>query len=224
MRSGFHLFGPAHLLILAAVLVTAAVLARLPRPNAVRRALAVFLIVNEALWWVYRLHTEGVRFPEGLPLQLCDLGLWLTAIAALTRRAGLFDLAYYAGIGGSGMALLTPDLWAPLASYPTIYFFVAHGGVVATVLMLVWSGLMRPRRGSLRRAFAILNLYAAAVGTFDAFFHTNYMYLCRKPANASLLDYFGPWPLYLAGAEIVALGVFWLLWLPLGGLKPTAAR
>ena len=115
------------------------------------------------------------------------------------------------------MALLTPDLWMPLWSYSTIHFFLAHGMAVATILTLVWGRLAAPRPGSHWRVLGIVNAYAAAVGLFDAVFRTNYMYLRQKPNSPTLLNYFGPWPFYLAGGELIAVVLFWLLWLPFRG-------
>ena len=116
------------------------------------------------------------------------------------------------------MALLTPDLWSPWPSYPAIYFFLAHGGVVVAVAVLVFGGAARLRSSTPWRSFGLLVAYAAAVGGINAVLGTNYMYLCRKPNNASLLDAFGPWPMYLAGGAATALALFWLLWLPLRSL------
>jgi hypothetical integral membrane protein (TIGR02206 family) len=121
---------------------------------------------------------------------------------------------YFAGLAGAGMALITPDLWAMSWTYPTIHFFVAHGMVVIVVLTLIWGKLAAPRSGSPWRVLGILNAYAACVGLFDALFKTNYMYLRGKPSSFSVLDYFGPWPLYLIGGELLAILLFWLLWLP----------
>jgi hypothetical integral membrane protein (TIGR02206 family) len=219
MRTDFRLFGLAHLAIMATIPAVAAVLAWYAqgRPAAGRRirlGLGAFVMVNELVWYVYRLRTEGLRFPEGLPLQLCDATLWLTILTAFTLAGWSFELAYFAGLGGSGMAVLTPDLWEPFPSYPTMYFFLAHGGVIVVLLYLIWARQARPRPGCVWRVFWRWNIFVGAIGLFNGVFGANYMYLCRKPAGASLLDYLGGWPLYLLAGEAVALALFTLLWLP----------
>ena len=219
MKADLKLVGPAHILILFSIAGIAAALAYACRRSrraarSIRYSLAVFLAVNEIIWYAYLLRTEGFRFPNDLPLELCNVTLWVTVFAALSLNPLAFEIVYFAGLAGSGMALLTPDLWTALWSYPTAYFFLAHGMAVATTLTLVWGKLAAPRPGSLWRVLGIVNAYAAAIGVFDAIFKTNYMYLCQKPVAASLLDYFGPWPIYIVVGEAFALLVFWLLWLP----------
>lgn len=233
MSSGFRLLGPVHLAILTAIPAAAFALTRLGRGRPSRNRFVASLLggylgLNELVWYGWRLHAEGFRFPQGLPLELCDLTLWLTVASALLHgrrsppgelhgqmlRPVMFEFAWLAGLSGSLMAVLTPDLWAPPLSYPTIYFFLAHGGLIATLLFLVWSGLARPRPGCVWRTLILLNAYAALIGAFDAAFRTNYMYLCLKPANASLLDFFGPWPVYLLGGEATAVVMFLILWAP----------
>ncbi len=218
----FPTFGPAHLAILAAVPLAGAALAAVARrrPGAerpIRLALAVALAVNELAWYVHAVREGWVRPPHGLPLDLCDVVLWLTVWALAAPRAWLLEIVYYLGLAGSGMALLTPDPGAALASYEGAKFFLAHGGVVASVLFLALAGALRPRPGSWWRVFLAVNVYAALVALFDWRFGTNYMYLREKPASETLLDALGPWPWYVLAAEPVALLLLWLLHLPFRG-------
>lgn len=215
----FHLFSPLHLAILVAIPVVAALLAfatrRCPGSALVTRvALATILTADGLGWHCYRYYVHGVRFPEISPLELCDASFWLTAAALLTLEEHTFDLAYYWGIAGSGMAILTPYLRAPLHTLQSVQFFFGHSLLVVGVLYLIWSRQARPRARSWLFAFWALNVYGALVATVDYWAGTNFMYLRQKPASSSLFDVLGPWPWYMLGADLVALVTFRLMQLP----------
>lgn len=219
MKPYIHLFGLAHLSILCAVLLLAGLLALVHRmlpvaATAVRLSLAAALLLDTTVFYGYQVRHHLISFPGHLPLELCDASLFLVILSLFTLRPAFFDLAYYWALAGASMALLTPNLWEPFPSFGTVQFFIAHGLTVAAVLYLVWSGQMRPRPWSVGRAILGVNLFAAIVGVFDFIYKTNYFYLRAKPANASVLDFLGPWPLYLLWTEGVAMALFVLLYLP----------
>jgi hypothetical integral membrane protein (TIGR02206 family) len=226
LESGMKLFGPTHLVLLAAIVLIAVALVVLCRRvpahrHAIRLVLGWGIIVNELVWWRFRYSHEGIHLAN-LPLQLCDITLWASAIACLTLVPAIVDLAYFAGLAGAGMALLTPDLWSPWPAYPAIYFFVAHGAIVIACAVLVFGRVCPLSSKAVWRAYGLLLAYAFLVGLFNKIYGTNYMYLCRKPKNASLLDALGPWPWYLVPAAVTALALFWLLWLPASRGSKTA--
>jgi hypothetical integral membrane protein (TIGR02206 family) len=210
-------FGAVHLVWLAAIATVAAVVAwgchtgRISQRVA-RLAAGYGLMANELVWWIFRYSHEGVHW-HNLPLQLCDATLWAAVGGCLFRKRTLVEFAYFGGMAGAGMALLTPDLWSPWPSYPAVYFFVAHGGIVVASAALVFGGIAPLERGALWRATGMLAIYAAAVGTLDGLTGANYMYLRQKPAAASLLNALGRWPVYLVTGFAVALVLFWALWL-----------
>jgi uncharacterized membrane protein YwaF len=43
---------------------------------------------------------------------------------------------------------------------------------------------------------------------------TNYLFLRAKPQGASIMDYFGPWPIYIAGNVVLTIALFILAYLP----------
>jgi len=212
------LFGPLHWSLLLATALIAWALTMLCRTgrvpkDAVRWVLGYALMLNEFGWWYFRYSHEGLRI-SNLPLQLCDISLWATIFACLFLTPLLVEVAYFAGVVGAGLAIVTPDLWSPWPSYPAVYFFITHGGIVIANIVLVYGGIATLRKGAIWRAFGILLAFAASVGIFNAIFKTNYMYLCNKPKSATLLDAFGPWPVYLVVGFGLALSLYALLWLP----------
>ncbi|PYY01820.1 MAG: TIGR02206 family membrane protein [Acidobacteria bacterium] len=213
-----RLFGPTHLLILINVPVCAAGLSWMSRRKAAaarwtRFTLAALLTLNGLWWYWYRFRALGVRLPQGLPFELCDISLWLAIYSLLFLRQRPFELAYYWGLGAA-MAVLTPDLLGPLRSASSVNFFLRHGGTIVAVLYLICSNQLRPSPRSWRLAFFRLNLYAVLVACFDFFFGTNYLYLRNKPASASLLNAMGQWPIYILGADLLALIIFLAMAMP----------
>jgi hypothetical integral membrane protein (TIGR02206 family) len=213
-----RLFGPLHLTLIAVTVAVAIAFSMLTAARRIpiaplRITLGVFLAAGEFVWWVFRYSHEGIH-AANLPLQLCDLTLWLSVASCLTLWPAVVEFTYFAGITGAGAAILTPDLWSPWPSYAAIYFFVAHGGIVIAMSMLVFGLVVPLRMGAVWRAFGWLLAYAAALGIFNALTGANYMYLSRKPGSASPLDLLGPWPFYIFAGIALALGFFWLLWLP----------
>ncbi len=210
--------GLAHVGILTAIVALAAVLTVLQRTvlrgsRGLRLGVGAVLLAETIAWYAYQA-ALGQFTVAHLPLELCDFTLFLTIAELFTLSAALFDVGYYLALAGTSMALLTPDLWERFPSLSTCQFFFAHGLVVASVLYLAFSGLARPRPGSVARGLLAVNLWAVVAGGFDWVFHTNYMYLRHKPQQISLLSVLGPWPWYIAGGEIVALLIFLLLHWP----------
>jgi hypothetical integral membrane protein (TIGR02206 family) len=222
-----RLLGPLHLALVAAIVAAAFFLSWLCaiRPGSVkplRFAMGFFLIADETVWLIFRYWHEGMR-PSNLPLQLCDVEMWITAAACLTLKPVLVELAYFGGVTGAGMAILTPDLWSPWPSYPAVDFFVSHGVIVVAASMLVFGRVVPLRPRAVWRAFGWLQAYAAALLIVNAVTGANYMYLRLKPRHGSLLNALGPWPFYVIAGDAVALALLWLLWLAASKPRPANA-
>ena len=177
--------------------------------------LAILIVANELIYWACQFGRGAWTLPKNLPLQLCDVVVFLMGWALCHpqhRRVG--ELAYCWGIAATSQALLTPDLPPLVPAYICWKFFLTHGSVVVSAIYLAAGLGWRPARGALWRVWGITNLYAVLIAAFNAIIGTNYLYLCAKPTRPSLLDWLGPWPWYILGMEVLALLFFGLCHLP----------
>jgi hypothetical integral membrane protein (TIGR02206 family) len=151
-----------------------------------------------------------------LPLHLTDAVTLVAALALWSRRALPFELTYFWGLTASLMAVLTPALGSDdrFPSFLFWHYFVTHSGVVLAAVFLAFGLGLTPRRGAVRRMFLATVAWAGVAAAGNLATGGNYMFLRERPTTASLLDYLGPWPWYILGAAVLALGLFALLDLP----------
>jgi len=209
------LLAPEHVGALVAIAASTALLvvAARRRPGPWLKVLAAVLVVDEVSWWVFLLGggQPGSQVALSLPLQLCDVAIFIAAAALWTRQQLLVEVTYFWGLAGTIQALLTPDLPQHFPSYPYFQYYIAHGGVVAAALILVVGLGQRPRRWAVARIASLTVAYAALVGFVDAVTGADYMYLRSKPPSATLLDFLGPWPWYILSATVIAAFLFAIL-------------
>ena len=214
----FTLFGPGHLAAIAAIaLVTFGLVALARRRRSSAGALRVvlaagLLVAGAAVTGAYR--RAGVPWRALLPLHLCDAAVFVAAWALLTLRPLASEVAYFWGASGTVLAVITPDLPVGPPTLEFFAYFAMHGAVIAAAFLLPF-GLERvPRPHVVRRMLLVLNLYALAVAGIDFALGTNFLYLREKPPHPTPLDWFGPWPIYLLVAELVAFALFTALAAP----------
>ena len=213
----FVLFGPPHLTAIALTLTVPLALALLARhehlgPRADRMArigLTGFLVAGWICWYGVAIWRHELRLDSSLPMNLCDWAEIALIAALLTRSQFAYELGYFWGLGGTLQGVLTPPLYYDFPDPQFIFFFIQHGGVVASLLYLTLGTRMRPTPRSLPRVIAASFAYLGAVALVDWSLGLNYGFLRAKPLGQNLLTLMSPWPWYIP--ELVAAGIGFVL-------------
>ncbi len=217
----FELFGTYHviaLLIILALNLSFLLWRRNASPSfkkGFRYGLAVLLIVDELAWHAWNYSVGQWTIQTMLPLHLCSVFVFLSAIMLVTKSYTIYEFAYFLGIGGALQALLTPD--AGIYGFPhfrAIQTMVSHGSIVTAAIYMTLVEGYRPTWKSLGKVILYGNIYMAFVGIINWLIGSNYMFIAHKPETASLLDMLGPWPWYLLAIEGIGLIMFLVLYLP----------
>lgn len=196
----------------AAILTAGAVLLVRARPgrtaDRVTKCLALVLLAKGGLW-VY-LYDIAVPFTwaNSLPLDLCDLVVFIAAAACWWQLPVLAEVVWFWALAGTVQAVATPELFVGFPHLLFISYLVGHLAVISAAFVLVVGLGLRPRRRAVPRVLALTVAYAAVAGTADWLTHGDYLFLVRPPPTASLLSVLGPWPWYVASAAGVALALF----------------
>lgn len=224
----FAAFSPSHIVVLALLVALACAMYRYRNEiraharakRAIRYCLLLCLAVPEALLFVWYA-AEGLwDVKYTLPLELCSISQMLAIVMLATRSRLLYPIVFFAGIGGALQAVLTPDLTYPFPHFRYFHFFIVHMAIILAALYMTWIESYRPTWKSIGLTMIFLNILVVIVGGVDYWLDANYMFLKRKPEVASLLSVLGPYPYYLGVEEIIALGIFTIMYMPFILRKP----
>jgi len=221
----FHFFSSSHYnaLIILVILYLFLFLYRnkiknnLALDNKLRITIASLLILQEIAFNLWRYFNGIWSVANSLPLHLCGISIILSAIMLLNNKYLLFEINYFWGLGGAIQALFTPDIGMyGFPHFRFFQFFVSHGLIVLAVLYMIFIMGYRPKHKSVWKIILITNIYMIFIAGFNMLSGGNYLFICHKPVNGSIIDFMGPWPWYILTLELVGIISFYLYYSPVG--------
>jgi len=223
----FILFGTTHLLTLAIIFAVSFGFSFFMRDKYSLESFASFekilgftLILNELLKPLYLIALGDYKWTNTVPLHACHISSYTAGLFLLTREQRFFDFAYFWGLGGGTMALLTPDVEFTFPDLDFMTLFFGHGLLFFSLIYIVIVIKQKVTFGSLVNALKyslillpimyVLNVLIGGEPGYEA----NLWYLMKAPAGESLMSLFPapPWHVFPV-FPLVAL-IFYMLYLP----------
>jgi hypothetical integral membrane protein (TIGR02206 family) len=180
----------------------------------VRWSLTAFLLGGVSAYLTAEAVTGDLSVWDFLPLHLCDFAIFVAAYALVTENRLAAEITYFWALSGTVLAMVMPDVAGGFLDWRWMAYFTMHGAVVVSAVVMAAGLGLSPRSGAPWRVLGWTLAYALVVAVVDLVTGANFLYLRRKPLEPTLLDWFGPWPIYIAVVAVVALALFHLLMLP----------
>lgn len=182
--------------------------------KATKYSVVALMLINELSYIVWSLVTGDWSMEYSLPLQLCEILTFLLAYMLISENHLAFEISYFLTFGGALQAIATPDLYYPFPHFRFFNFFLSHGLMFVAIFYMILVNDCRPKLSSIWKTMVALNIYMIILIPINFVTHSNYMFLCQKPLEGSILDFLGPWPWYLVSLEGVGLAIFLICYLP----------
>ena len=176
-------------------------------------AITFLLIVNQ----VMDFYREGIlsgRWQEGLPLHLCDFSTISVILYFITRHKDFFIFAFFFGIAGGGMSILTPDT---VYGFPYVGYIQSQIGHTMIIMGVSYAIIIDKQRPYLRDVFKAL-CYASILLVFTYLMNyllgTNYWFLAEKPIGDNITSFMRPEPFHIIDLYIAAIAICYAMYLP----------
>ena len=182
--------------------------------NLLVMSIIVLIMVNQGM----DLYREGYmqEWKLGLPLHLCDFSSFSVILYFLTKRKEFFLFAFFFGIAGGGMSLLTPDI---LYAFPYVGYIqnqIGHSMILLGVSYAMIIDNQRPYLGDVHKVliFTTLLLFIMYPVNYLLGPPANYWFLIEKPIGDNVTNLMRAEPFHIIDIYILAVIVCYLMYLP----------
>lgn len=178
------------------------------------RFLAIILALSVVVYTIFEIAFGRFTIADDLPLSLCNLFALVAPFALWYPKHKYFEPIYFLVMAGTFQAIVTPDLYFDYPAYEFFKYWITHVGLVLLMIHYMVCFALYPTAKGILKTFGWLNVYVVALLPLNYLLDANYFYLIEKPLNPSVLDFFGPWPVYILVAEILVMGFFAIAMVP----------
>lgn len=216
----FQFLGTAHIAALSGIVLLNLFLVRFKNSaeqtkHTIRWTLGIVLWANEIGWHLWHILNNAWTIQTMLPLHLCSVMVWVSALMLVTKSYSIYEFCYFLGIGGAFQAVMTPDLG--IYGFPHFRFFqtfISHGLIITSAVYMTVVEGYRPTWKSMLRVALWMNIYMVIIFFINSAIGSNYLMINAKPDTASILDLLPPWPIYIIYMELIGIVTCLLLYIP----------
>ena len=221
--SPFILFGNVHLITMAIIVLVAVFLPLVCKNQSTSNKSLIskviaFIILSHVIISPYKdlyLLQNPYNWREILPIHMCDLSEIFLAAFLLGGPKILYKCAFFWGLAGASMAIITPDI--PVIDLDYAFFMIGHGMIIIGIMYATISLGNRPYAKDILTVSAITAFVLLPIVYLINLIlgePANYWYLIAKPAGASLMDAFPEPPFHLLITTPLAIAMFYLIYIP----------
>ncbi|MBK8371189.1 MAG: TIGR02206 family membrane protein [Saprospiraceae bacterium] len=219
-NTDFILYGVQHntviILIICLSIGLPIVTKRYFNPNQqllISRIMAICIFVWVILYVFILFYLGKFNYKTDLPLDICNIIGLLVPFLMWNPNSRIFPYLYFYIMAGTTQAVFTPHLFDGFPNFIFIKYWVVHGGLIIYILYVAIIWKFQLNLMDLWRSFLFIQIYVLLVYLINILIGANYVYLV-KPPTYSILDYFGPWPVYIFVCEVILLFLCFMVYLP----------